>query len=30
MDHEERQDWDILSLEDNKLQLWSNKEHKKT
>ena len=30
MDHEERQDWDILSLEDNKLQLWSNKERKKT
>ena len=30
MDHEERQDGDILSLEDNKLPLWSNKEGKKT
>ena len=30
MDHEERQDEDIMSLEDEKLPLWSKKEGKKT
>ena len=30
MDHEERQDEDIMSLEDDKLPLWSKKEGKKT
>ena len=30
MDHEERQDEDIMSLEDEKWPLWSKKEDKKT
>ena len=30
MDHEERQDEDIMSLEDEKLPLWDKKEGKKT
>ena len=30
MDHEERQDEDIMSLEDEKWPLWSKKEGKKT
>ena len=30
MDHEGRQDKDIMSLEDEKLPLWSKKEGKKT
>ena len=30
MDHEERQEEDIISLEDEKLLLWSKKEGKKT
>ena len=29
MDHEERQDEDIMSLEDKKRPLWSKKEGKK-
>ena len=30
MDHKERQDEDIMSLEDEKWPLWSKKEGKKT
>ena len=30
MDHKERQDKDIMSLEDDKWPLWSKKEGKKT